>query len=436
MALPDKFKLSNEAIAYQGKSALFKELTLAFDDIIEQRNTNVKALNDLNLGKIIQHHTGLNVTVKFGDFINAYAIPPVIDAHSPMVQRWRNVYGHDLVADFAHEQGYHKKIADKVGTIDLRRSRVTGVFSELKLDMVIGTGLWRWMKLTGAQVAAIVLHETGHLFTFLEFVTRTVTVNAAITSAVQALNGESNQEERVKIVYATARMVNAHLESPEALAQPKVSGTEFATVLLRAIATERPLMSAAGSGAYDTSGSEFVADQFAARHGAGVELAVALDRMMRSQFEYRTPRSLLFVIEALRVGFGIVFTIAAAANGLLLWPILFALFTAVAMWDPNAESREYDLPADRLSRIRRDLIQALKSPKLPAIEHKQITDEIAQLDHLLVGVNAHRSLVNLLWISLTAKRRNQFTQMRFQQELESIINNDLFVKASQLKTLT
>ena len=63
---------------------------------------------------------------------------------------------------------------------------------------------------------------------------------------------------------------------------------------------------------------------------------------------------------------------------------------------------------------------------------QQILLDIEVIDQLREDVKDRYSYFTYLWLAMTSRRRKQFSQMRLQQELEALANNNLYVQASKL----
>jgi hypothetical protein len=102
----------------------------------------------------------------------------------------------------------------------------------------------------------------------------------------------------------------------------------------------------------------------------------------------------------------------------------------------SLEDNIYDLPTERLRRARSNLVQAMKDLSLESSDRRRILEDIEFIDNLTKDMIDRRTLLNLIWISLTPNRRKQHNQIKFQKELESLINNDLFVSAGKLTLMS
>jgi len=99
------------------------------------------------------------------------------------------------------------------------------------------------------------------------------------------------------------------------------------------------------------------------------------------------------------------------------------------------EERVYDTPADRLKRIRGDMIQSIKDPNMDRKTRATLTKDILLMDDLIGKARDFQSFFNVLWKYMSSKRRKAYNDRILQQELETVINNPLFVRTAQLREL-
>lgn len=431
MSIKPQFRPSMEAISYQGKTMLLNELTMAFQTLLEQEKIDELSFAKLGLENIVKRNTGLTIEFRLmseGSPIDAFAVPPILDVNSPLLEMFKRVGMANSLA--IHSEGHVKVInysRDLRGQIDLDSGKVSGIFSKIPSSIAIGSGLWETVKLTPVETAAIVIHEVGHVFSYFETLIQTVTTNAVIGSAIQSLKSTEDKTIRLKLVFETAEALGVKLEDPDSLTDVKDGGEIFSAVLLKAMADKRT-HSAAGSETYDLRSAEFMADQFTTRQGGGKDLAVALDKTLRfDRSSYGRSTSKHIAIEAVRVACLVLLAIAA--------PVWTGIIAGLMLVYADPEGRIYDDPGERLARIKNDLVQTLKDTSLPKKVRGQLLSDIETIDSVRQDIKDRRSFFNYIWLAVSSKRRDQFTQMRLQQELEKLVNNDLFIKASQLKTM-
>lgn len=434
-------KASMEAIAYQGQSGLFRELTAAFQQCIDRDIKDQKDFMALNMGEIVARHTGLAIQFKLDPqvgLINACAMPVLLDPNSPFLQALKTL-GYGTYVDSWTTT--HEKILPICrslrGSIDRGRSRVTGVFSKIPTDILMGSGLWLTLRLSAEEIAAICIHEIGHVFTYFESLLQSVTTNITLASAKRDINKMTSKEERLQLVFEMAEFMQAKLDSAEKLADPNTRPEVFYTIFLAARGSAP--RTSAGAWQYDLRSSEVVADQFAARHGAGRAIATGLHKM-NAAFDptLTAPIWLHYVTEVVKLSVTIIgvaaATVANPGAGVFVLGI-FALAAMGYMANPFVEFKIYDDPKERLDRIRKDLIQSLKTVRFDAKQRAVLVRDIEEIGELVDSIHGARTFANLLWNYVGPQRRTQFKQMRFEQELEKIVNNEIFVKAAKLQSL-
>ena len=434
-------KASMEAIAYQGQSGLFRELTAAFQQCIDRDIKDQKEFMALNMGEIVARHTGMAIQFKLDPqvgLINACAMPIILDTNSPFMQALKSL-GYGAYVDSWTTT--HEKILPLVrslrGSIDRGRSRVTGVFTKLPTDILMGSGLWLTLRLSAEEIAAICIHEIGHVFTFFEALLQSTTTNITLASAKRDINKMPSKEERLQLVFEMADFMQAKLDNAEKLADPNTSPEVFYSIFLAARGSAP--RSSAGAFQYDLRSSEVVADQFAARHGAGRAIATGLHKMNTAFDPLLTrPIWLHYLGEVIKVTLAVIGVVAATVSNPGMGLIVLSIFALAAMGymaNPFVEFKIYDDPKERLDRIRKDLIQSLKTVRFDAKQRAVLVRDIEEIGELVESIHGARSLMNMLWIYVGPNRRAQFKQMRFEQELEKIVNNEIFVKAAKIQSL-
>lgn len=432
------YRDSLEAIAYQGKtSPLYRDLTFAFQRCIDERIISNNKFGALGIDDIIFRHTGIKAEVKLDPsrgLINACAYPIILDSSNPFTQMWHELGYTAHVDDWTHTQ---KRILpftrDLKGSIDLGKSRVTGVFSKIPTQIYMGDGLWTNTTMTAAEIAAICLHEIGHVFTFFEMLLHTTTTNLTLMCAKRDINRAPNKEERLKLVFEVANVLGARVDNAEKLADPRTQDADFIAIYLSAISNGSINSTTAAGAKYDLRSSEVAADQWANRHGAGLALTMGLAKLP-GYSSYKMPIFAHAAVDILMLTARIAMMVFSATAA----PIMVAL---AGMWvlgwlavgDP--EFRIYDDPAERLHRIRKDIVQILKSNIHDKKVRAALLQDLNEIDPFIAQYKDYRSIMNRLWIFVGSNRRAQYKQMRLEQELESISNNNLFVAAAKLQQL-
>lgn len=419
---------SQEALDYQRKSALFSDLTAAITQYRDQKHYGAEGFQNAGLDKIVKEHTNLNVSFQYisSPMVNAWIELPMIDVNHVLFSHYRG----RIMESIRYDLSKVAKTSEEMrGWVDLKEGKVGGLFAEVSAKMSVISGLVDDVKGFDADhVAAIILHEIGHFFTYLEKTVTTVTMNMAIYAATERTFSTDDRVVRTQYIKDFKKTLDIDVEDPEQLAQVDDKDA-FQAVILKTIC-DQTLHHSADSPTYDMRSCEFLSDQYAVRQGAGRALAVALDRMHRKYRAYSTQNVSLFVAgEAIKTGLLIVSSISFPY-------VVLPIAALLLMSSMSPENRIYDDPVERIQRIRRDLIQVVKDQSIPVNDRRRILSDVDIIGALVDGLKDRRTLFNYLWIALTPTRRKQFTQLRFQQGLEKIINNEVYVHAAKLQQLS
>lgn len=427
-----------EAIRYQGKSMFFQDLTLAFEKLKESKDFTTNGLIDIQFDEIVKRHTNMTVAVELltdpEGYYNAYASPPVINQKSVFYADIIKMEGGKefLKGQRMNEREIKAFSEELKMTVNRATGKVGGVVSRIPMRLYIGKGFLE--ILTPNQQAAVMLHEVGHLFTYFEIITHTVSSNLAIATASEAFSRTTNVEDKLEIVHQYERIVGRKFDDANSLANAKLDAQGFAVLLLKDD-IENNVRAANGAEVYDIRGAEFAADQFATMHGAGKDLALAMDVVYRMMgVKVRQTFSSWVVVQAACTA-GVLLSVVLTPFIPRLTRVVLGVVIDVLM-SKTVEDRSYDLPKERLTRIKNNLVQVLKNRSLAPDQRTAIHADIQLLDTLAEDMVDRRSLLNWLWISMTSHRRRQYRLTEFQKDLESFVNTNIYVSASKLDHLS
>jgi len=403
--------VATESIEFQN-GTLFKELTLAFAEMKKMGKEEVAEGEAVhNVIGIIKHHTGLNV------FINVADIPPSVDI--PAVNK-NNPLINSFIRNFLSSSDGLRMIneADGVarGSVSLKTGKVSGIFSEVKSTINLPVEIFTTKTHEPEEIAAITLHEIGHLFTYYEFMSRSVTTNQALAGLSKALDGSGSVQDRESVLITIKKAMKlTDLDEKELAKSNNNKVIEF--VVISSIA--RQVESEIGTNIYDFSTWEYLADDYATRQGAGRHLVIALDKLYRGYWNISFRSLPVYIaMEALK----------------LVLVALSPFFVMFMLMDGSGEPT-YDRPGARFKRVRNQIVEALKNDKLSKDDVENLNADLVAIDKMLESIEDRRQWVAVLWESVIPSERKMRSQQRLQQELEAIATNELFVKAAQLKQM-
>jgi len=273
---------------------------------------------------------------------------------------------------------------------------------------------------TSDETAAIILHEVGHAFTFMEFVSRMMTTNQAIAGLSRFLDGSVTQEKRI-VLFARAAD-ELHLDSQKKEALKKCKYPEQISVILLDQAISKSI-SELGSNIYDFTTCEYLADQFAARQGASSALVSALDKLFVS-----------FGPDYTKVNIGTTIILVYVALASIAVPIIGIIFIAILL-TAQLPVDSYDKPETRFLRLKQQVIEQLKNDDIDNEKRSALIEDIDKIDNLIKNMDYKR---NPLWLGRILEfvkpgYRPTDKYEKLQSELEKFANNDSFVHAAKLK---
>ena len=418
-----QLNIATESIAFQ-TGAFFKELTLCVQDL---RALEVVKDDDLTrfcvrVDQCIYKHTGISTNVKNwegGD--NAFVIIPALTRGNVLNRASFNKF---LEKNFNADNISFLNL-EKKGWINPAESRVGGAFSEINFRLFIGNMFLRGKTFTPEEAAAVILHEVGHAYTFLQFIADTVVVNTVLHRTYQELTSAA-PDKKVKIILSKAAddMSLKNREWLEAIEDGANNEVAF-KVLVTAVQIEPRFMDNKRYFTMDTS--EELADIFAARHGAGKAVIT-----LRSKFTSNPPQS--YGIMA-----GIGFTLLGLGMAFIVPEALFiSIFGALIAWGGAYEASHACDPSSfkqLAKKMRNQYVEKLKLVKLPKEDVAEILENIDLVDNIIQGYQGSgmdQATAVKFFDMFRRGKMDARASREYTDRLESLATNDLFIRAAQL----
>ena len=411
--------ISIEGIDAQHDSMLVHDLRVALTTVRKQSRVNQTVIRSTGISKIIAKHTGLDIQVRVVEGLNAYVLPPEVNKNNPIYENASRWFRTNSESDALME---HSDVIS--GTVDLKRSRVTGDFTKISTYMGIGESLlYKGSKFSIDETLAIMMHEIGHVFVSLELTARATSTNYLMVEVSRRLLNADTKEQRIDILKDTEKALGTTIDDKDKISEQKRSNATYRTIVLSAASKE--IKSQWGENIYDLRSFEQLADQFAVRHGLGRALATGLDKVMRAvgYVEYRHPATFAF-FKALEVSLAIF--ILAFGNAFHIGLCIFALI----MFRPMDEI--YDKPRDRLGKMRQEMIGSLKDRSLDKKLRKSILKDIDVIENLEKDIIQYNDIIEFVWRNVLPWGRKEQCDINTQMKLERLANNKLYAASAQL----
>lgn len=449
MSTNKSLSVATEAIDFQGDD-FFKQLvanlgTLPQNERSSAKNSEWEKLESL-LEKSVEDRTGLQIEFDLAPDGMASIMTPIVD--------WSHVFHGEMVTHVENPDELIKFITkakqELNACLDLKKCHVTGTLAkELRATIQVNREmLYRetfGCKFTDEEIAGIILHEIGHFWTMLEFLDRSVATNQVLAELQRDLFIEKEPSKRNTIIKTAGKELNLDRNVVESLqaSDDQTVSTVFVAASMKAIRTQ------SGHSFYDMNTWEMLADQFAARHGAGRHMFTGMQKLMaqcpdltmmsRASFYYgqiaRFVGGILLMVGGVA---GVVAAPAVAIIGIIAVLIGYAMVTN----DGGSYSEPtYDNDLGRLTRLRNQQVQAIKKAlghnksKFNAAYVKQLTEDVAFMDNILKQGFNNTAVVNKIITFFSANEANRQANTAFQKHLEGLAHNDLYAKAAALKTI-
>ena len=378
---------------------------------------------DKEIAACIKRFTNLTIDFKLVDSYAepaaAWIIVPVTDMnHAILNEGVRGYYesffeGKSLIAE-------HTKKPGLLTRVDIGKGKVYGDYANVTAEMTIGDEFFNSKDYTAEECAAIILHEVGHYFSYVEFLSAAITTNFVLSQLADGLSRTTNPKEREVYITAAKQVLgNSANVDPAELSQAKDANAVQIVLVKDFIETKRLEF---GQDVFNNSTWEAMADQFASRQGAGRPLLSALDKITRRYGADIAMRgkAMFYFVEVLKI----IFTFSG----------YLTIFGLVMILADSANTTYARLPV-RYERIRAELVDRLKDRKIGKVEQARLTADIEVVDSILKTVSDQRQWISYVAALIFSSKREYYKVEAVSRELEKLGNNDFFVHAARLRLL-
>lgn len=437
-----------EAIDYQINDSFGPDLEVIvgkFVEMVEKETPSKyiegnKELKD-EFNQLVLKRLGLNVYL-ITDSILAATMPNVYNPYNIVNQ---DEFKDALTGEYNSIMGsgllYNKQSGFKMGTIDNKKAKVSGWFSEQPVPVFINfIELVNDYKITVPEITAILLHELGHVYEGAALCAKTVSTNQVLAEASRrAVDMDPN--ERQEFIYQELKKLNEDIKKEDLEGLSNSNPVVMGVSMFRAIVSSVQSLS---GGRHDRTTYESLSDSFATRFGYAEHVATGLDKLLNSPARklFQSANSILvavLVVQSIVSLIRIFSSLAVSKN--LSFKILIGIlrnivniFIFTAMERENTRDMTYDLDKDRFIRLRNNLVGLLKNTSIDNKTRRATLEQIKTIDGIIDKSWNFRGVIGQLSIILSPIDRRTYKAIQAQQELEKMIANDIFVNAAKLKT--
>lgn len=403
--------------------AFFADLTACVNKIRQADEITTKAVFDSGLEDIVNKRlkTSIEFFVDPADYDNAYAMLPQMDKNHPFFTEWASWVSNDMGRLVANLD----TVMQRTGFVNIENATVGGIFSKIPVKTCVTAGLLNG-RYKDEEVAAIILHELGHIFTYFYYMLNTTVGGFISTAIATAAAGAKGDKEREIILGKGARVMGID----EVALSPMLSQTtEQNAKTLQTLYindTVDNLRSLTGFGLYEMKCCEQLADAFAARFGAAVPLATGLDRLTGNKSRTWGTYYALMATQVVAMVAGIAAN-PALAIGVNILTLLIS---------DDKYSGGYDNFDQRIKYIRNHLVEQIKDGKMLEKDRKRFLndiDEIAKIMDRAIPNPAEIGLYQILRNVLLPWSRRRNKAVELQKSIEEMFYNESYVLAAKFK---
>ena len=299
--------------------------------------------------------------------------------------------------------------------VDLKNCKFSGAFGALRADMLVPLEEFTNRSiLSASQLADVLLHEIGHLANTYIMIISFVRANQVINLIAKA----GKHPGKLEIVVArSAADIGVSEREKQIIIESKGEKTLVAKIILDRIRAR--CKNEIGGDVYSSVSCEQMADQFAVRCGAGIGLVTALELYRK---HYESEQSI----------------VEKAAQLLILLILImytFGLFILLMIIGPERKDLIYDSDHFRYKRVRAQLIEKLKTIKMPSADKAELIEEIDGIEKIMHGADKDNGLFEKLRTFLRSGYRSEKELEELQKTLEVLASNDLYVESTRLQIL-
>ena len=432
------YRIAKENILFQNNDSFGYKLEAVITEIREKLKDNENISNELKqIEEIVFDRLKMKIKLKIEGPYVACAMPFIFSTLHVL-------YNHKVMSTpifkYLGLSLNNAKLAGldgKVGTVDFEKAELGGVFSEQVSIVVIKFDeLFNNYKLTVPEVVGVFLHEIGHVYNSFAYSSKLETTNTVLNEITKAKT-ESRQLKH-DIVYKKLRKINPEVKEKEIDSLLSGIGVAGTVEWVKSIAGTNGFSTGSQLpvSKYDDTTSERLADDFSSKFGYGKHVLLALEKLQSqsgysdSLFHFNQVINetckyfCLYALSTAVLGLPIAVFISVASTMLLL---------KLAGSGDDSKDYTYDNGFRRYKRIRNSIIEIIKDPDLDKVTVNNYINAIEIIDSVLAKTTNKEDIYDLIMNYIYPKSKNTAEHILQQQELEDLANNDIFLRAAQLR---
>lgn len=426
---------SMEAIAFQTNSDLPKVITALFAKAMYVLDEPYKVKAVLGeITSITQAATGVWMEATYVEKTN-FLEPYRIENRVPNLNVL-NPINPDAMKRLAKYDFNNLTGAQLVlGTVDLKKGRVTGFFTKLRNDFEMSRSM-----LDGTfepdEITSFFFHELGHAFTFYEFMSETLRTNIILAEVVGRITPDLTLEKRILVGQAALKLAGVDPKLVDDANPAEITALVMQGQIVR-------MQSKADTRWYDQRLAEAVADQFSARWMLGPALVRAIAKrerangiFARSGFDSPWVGLISNGLQIVGLPFKALLEVGHVAFAIAsIWSVAKTLSINLIFTSGLGllEGNKYPQPEQRIAAIRRELVTLLKDRDISKETRIAALNDLAVIDDEISKIHNFGDVVRKLG-NFTYEMVRGIRQDHARNDLkEDLANNRLYELSASLK---
>lgn len=333
--------------------------------------------------------------------------------------------------------GLKKKLESDNVFVDRKKAKILGLPSDHICYAVHNLyELIKYADLNARELTAVFLHEVGHAFTHIEYTYRTVANVSVLMDTFMDNIEKKNKTPKESLILAYERATGNSAK------EYKDKNAIAATIYIADSFIKENKFDISHYAEID---SEQLADQFSGKFGLGPELVSSLEKMSKGFSLWNMYKKGMFsLINNDNVFFLVLTTIFAIVLVVLTIPFVF--FTIICNWlfcliwgyGKNTDSstmayNTYDALSKRYSRIRNEMIRALRSGNLDKAVVANMITSIENIDRVIKRLGKVKpSHLEAIVRKLSSKAKQRLEIRTIEQLIEDLDANNLYLAAAKI----
>lgn len=421
-----------------------KDFGKAIEEVVEEIKNfkgNAKELNKdklkVKLEEVIKNYSGIKGDIDFNSDSPAVNLPVFTAGHLFFEDYFDTLQKKDSKQFYKAIEKHSNK-----NVIDIKNARISGTFSEIIIKFYFPLWFIKDKNISKEQVTAVILHEVGHAFTLFEYSNRMAITNQALALVSKAIMDKESDADRVIYLRKASEMITGNENSFKDY--EKITNTAIITNVFMKATADRAC-SELKTDTYDFVACEYLADQYAARHGYARPLVEVLNGMHADFFnkELRHIPEIIFHLQSLITAFvsisiilNPISIIGTGVIGFVMYLIsLLSVYSFMFCSKYTDRDYTYDDLFIRFKRNKEQVIQYIKNPNLDQDVKRKAIEDIETIEQIMKKTRQFENIFEKITLFFSKKSRDTKQLIELQYNLETLANNDLFVKAAKLTTL-